>query len=107
MISDWLNKTYVIFYELDDDVLREEQIEKRLGGLLYYHMAGTRLKILRLFEKLCGQEFDSIIQVTMWNQMDDNFGNGREDELKTLYWKSMTLNVFYTLANPFSRFLPL
>ena len=38
MISDWLNKTYVIFYELDDDVLREEQIEKRLSGfkLLYY-----------------------------------------------------------------------
>ena len=71
-------------------------------------MAGTPLKNLRMFEKLCGEEFDSIIlTTTMWNEVDDNLGNGREDELKTLYWKSMTLNVFYTLANPFSRFLPL
>jgi len=54
-------------------------------------MAGTPLKNLRMFEKLCGEEFDSIIlTTTMWNEVDDNLGNGREDELKTLYWKSMT-----------------
>ena len=54
-------------------------------------MAGTPLKNLRLFEKLCGEEFDSIILTNIrWNEVDDNLGNGREDELKTLYWNSMT-----------------
>jgi len=111
--SDWLHKTYVIFYELDDNVLSYKR-NIRLSGLVYFHrisdsrMAGTPLKNLRLFEKLCGEEFDSIILTTiMWNEADDNLGNGCEDELKTLNWKSMTLNVFSTLANPLSRFLPL
>src|SRR6266498_2260415 len=68
----------------------------RLSGLLYFHrisdnrMAGTPLRNLRLFEKLCGEEFDRIIlTTTMWNEVDDNLGSEREEELKTLYWKSM------------------
>lgn len=53
-------------------------------------MAGTPLKNLRLFEKLCGEEFDNIIlTTTMWDGVDDNLGKEREDELKTQYWKSM------------------
>jgi len=68
----------------------------QLTGLLYFHrisdnrMAGTPLKNLRLFERLCGDDFNSIVlTTTMWDDVDEETGAGREKELASVYWKSM------------------
>src|SRR6266545_3316795 len=70
--------------------------EIRLTGLLYFHrisdnrMAGTPLKNLRMFEKLCGEDFNGIVlTTTMWSEVDEESGEERERELKDEYWKSM------------------
>jgi hypothetical protein len=67
-----------------------------LTGLLYFHrisdnrMAGTPLKNLRLFEKLCGDDFKSIVlTTTMWDDVEEETGAQREKELASVYWKSM------------------
>ena len=53
-------------------------------------MAGTPLKNLRMFEKLCGEDFNGIVlTTTMWSEVDEELGEGRERELKDEYWKSM------------------
>ena len=53
-------------------------------------MAGTPLKNFHLFEKLCGDEFDRIVlTTTMWDEVDEEVGVEREQELKAIYWKSM------------------
>jgi len=68
----------------------------QLTGLLYFHrisdnrMAGTPLKNLRLFEKLCGDDFHRIVlTTTMWDEVDEETGAQRERELKSIYWRSM------------------
>ena len=69
----------------------------KLAGILYFHritdnrVAGTPLKNLRMFEKLCGKNaFGNIIlTTTMWDNIDDATGQEREKELRGLYWKSM------------------
>jgi len=70
--------------------------EIRLTGLLYFHrisdnrMAGTPLKNLRMFEKLCGEDFKGIVlTTTMWSDVDEELGAERERELTNEYWKSM------------------
>ena len=71
--------------------------EKLLSGILYLHritdnrMAGTPLKNLRVFRKLCGQDaLDKVyLTTTMWDEVDQNIGERRLEELKTDYWKSM------------------
>ena len=68
-----------------------------LSGLLYFHritdnrMAGTPLKNLRMFEKLCGENaFQNVIlTTTMWDEVDEQIGRLREEELKSTYWRSM------------------
>ena len=67
-----------------------------LAGLLYFHritdnrMAGTPLKNLRLFEKLCGRESSSIVlTTTRWDEIDRDVGEQREKELQEIYWKSL------------------
>jgi methyl-accepting chemotaxis protein len=53
-------------------------------------MAGTPLKNLRLFEKLCGKEFSTIVlTTTMWDEVDLETGEQREQELQDIYWKAM------------------
>ena len=69
----------------------------KLAGILYFHritdnrVAGTPLKNLRMFEKLCGKHAlgDIILTTTMWDKIDDEIGQEREKELKGQYWKSM------------------
>jgi len=82
MISNWLVKTY------------RKQI--RLTGLLYFHrisdvrVAGTSLKNLRLFEKLCGEHFNNIVfTTTMWDEVDESVGIDRELELRNDFWSPM------------------
>lgn len=83
-IADWLEKTY-----------------KRgivLNGLLFLHritdnrMAGTPLKNLHMFQRLCGVNAlrNVILVTTMWSEVDDAAtALSREEELRTNYWKPM------------------
>ncbi|KAG6335341.1 hypothetical protein ID866_3752 [Astraeus odoratus] len=83
LISDWLDKTY--------------QKDALLSAVLYFHrisdnrMAGTPLKNLRVFEKLCGKKAMSrvILVTTMWDEVEKEIGEERLAELKRSYWKAM------------------
>ncbi|KAI6117107.1 hypothetical protein EDD17DRAFT_1071575 [Pisolithus thermaeus] len=82
-ISDWLNKSY--------------EKGTLLSGILYFHrisdnrMAGTPLKNLRVFQKLCGKKAMSqvILVTTMWDEVEESVGNERLEELVGNYWKVM------------------
>lgn len=54
-------------------------------------MAGTPLKNLRVFKKLCGN--NAMAQVflvtTMWDEVEEDVGVERLNELKSTYWKGM------------------
>ena len=54
-------------------------------------MAGTPLKNLRVFRKLCGRDAlgKVYLTTTMWDEVDRSVGERRLDELKTDYWKAM------------------
>ena len=54
-------------------------------------MAGTPLKNLRMFEELCGKNaFQNVIlATTMWDEVDEETGEARENELKKKYWRAM------------------
>ena len=73
--------------------------EKLLSGILYLHritdnrMAGTPLKNLRVFRKLCGKDAlgKVYLTTTMWDEVDQSVGERRLDELKTDYWKAMVI----------------
>ena len=54
-------------------------------------MAGTPLKNLRMFEELCGKNafHNVILTTTMWDNIGEETGCAREEELKSRYWKSM------------------
>jgi len=65
-------------------------------GLLYFHritdnrMAGEALRNFRLFESLCGEEFNKIVlATTMWDEVDGRIGCNRENDLKNSYWEAM------------------
>ncbi|KAG9312298.1 P-loop containing nucleoside triphosphate hydrolase protein [Chiua virens] len=83
MISDWLSSSY--------------RKHKLLSGILYLHritdnrVAGTSLKNLRVFQKLCGD--DALKKVyfttTMWDEVTEEIGMKRLEELKSVYWKPM------------------
>ncbi|KAF8557847.1 hypothetical protein OG21DRAFT_1406224 [Imleria badia] len=83
MISDWLKSSY--------------QKQKLLSGILYLHritdnrMAGTPLKNLRMFRKLCGKDaLDKVyLTTTMWDEVDQSVGEKRLNELGAEYWKAM------------------
>ena len=80
-----------------DVFLHRYEKEILLSGLLYFHrisdnrMAGTPLKNLRMFEELCGKNafHNVILTTTMWDEVDDETGDLREQELKSKYWRSM------------------
>ena len=71
--------------------------KKLLSGILYLHrisdnrMAGTRLKSLRVFRKLCGNDsLDKVyLTTTMWDEVESSVGERRLNELKTVYWKTI------------------
>ncbi|KAL4062813.1 hypothetical protein V8B97DRAFT_1877360 [Scleroderma yunnanense] len=83
LISGWLKENY--------------KRKVFLSAILYFHritdnrMAGTPLKNLRVFEKLCGD--DAMAQVvlvtTMWDEVERDVGEQRLQELRTSYWKGM------------------
>ena len=54
-------------------------------------MAGTPLKNLHMFKQLCGKSSfkNVILTTTMWDEVDEETGAAREEELKSIYWKSM------------------
>jgi hypothetical protein len=54
-------------------------------------MAGSPLKNLRVFAKLCGDEAmrNVILATTMWGCVAENVGIQRENELERDFWKSM------------------
>ena len=77
-------------------------------------MAGTPLNNLHLFEKLCGKEFSTIVlTTTMWDIVDSESGEQREQELQDNYWRSMinrgsTVKRFlYTPASAFDVLRPI
>jgi len=54
-------------------------------------MAGTPLKNLRLFHEICGEKSfkNVILTTTMWDEVDSETGEIREEEWKRIYWKPM------------------
>jgi GTPase Era involved in 16S rRNA processing len=68
-----------------------------LAGIVYLHrisdnrMAGSPLKNLRMFAKLCGDDAigNVILATTMWDRTKEDVGSQREAELKTKYWHGM------------------
>ncbi|KAJ3574180.1 hypothetical protein NP233_g1925 [Leucocoprinus birnbaumii] len=90
LISKWLEKTGVR--------------NIRLRGVLYLHritdnrMAGTPLKNLEIFEKICGPKWFSrvVLVTTMWDELgseNTEMGDAREDELKNDFWKGMRVGL--------------
>lgn len=69
-----------------------------LDGILYLHrisdnrMAGTPLRNLEVFEKICGPKACSrvVMMTTMWDELDDEeTGETRQEELEATFWKPM------------------
>ena len=68
-----------------------------LAGILYFHRisdnrtTGRPLKHLRMFRKLCGRmTLENVILVTtMWDEVEEEEGHEREEELRGKYWKAM------------------
>ncbi len=53
-------------------------------------MAGSPLKNLRFFDELCGEDFNNIVlTTTMWNDVEEEVGKKREEELKSEFWRTM------------------
>jgi hypothetical protein len=52
-------------------------------------MAGTPLKNLRIFDDLSKKHGfrNVVITTTMWDEVDDDLGAAREEELKSKYWE--------------------
>lgn len=73
------------------------KLDIKLAGILYLHrisdnrVAGTPLKNLRMFERLCGKKAlqNVILVTTMWDKVHGSTGSEREKELKSGYWKGM------------------
>jgi len=84
MIADWLEQTY----------------KRRilLTGIIYLHrisdnrMAGSPLKNLRMFAKLCGDDSmeNVVLATTMWGLLKDrSVGERRQEELAQKYWQPL------------------
>ncbi|KAF8157122.1 P-loop containing nucleoside triphosphate hydrolase protein [Crassisporium funariophilum] len=69
-----------------------------LSGLLYFHrisdnrIGGTSLKNLDMFKKLCGENplEKIILMTTMWDQVDEETGATRYQDLQKDYWSEMS-----------------
>ncbi|KAI6039632.1 P-loop containing nucleoside triphosphate hydrolase protein [Pisolithus marmoratus] len=82
-IARWLKSTY------------EKNI--KLSGLLYLHrisdnrIGGTPLRNYNMFKELCGKDnFKNVILVTtMWDEVTEEVGSAREQELCSNFWRAM------------------
>ncbi|KAI5987410.1 hypothetical protein F5J12DRAFT_728429 [Pisolithus orientalis] len=82
-IAHWLNATY------------KKNI--KLSGVLYLHrisdnrVSGTPLRNYNMFRELCGKEnFKNVVLVTtMWDEVTEEVGSARENELQSDFWRSM------------------
>ena len=80
-------------------VQRASYLRKHLSGIIYLHrisdmrMEGSSVKNLRMFRELCGEKnFSNVILcTTMWDQVGEEDGRGREEELKSTrtFWGSL------------------
>jgi len=68
----------------------------QLKGLLYFHrisdhrVGGTSSKNLGFFKELFGTELDKVVlTTTMWDDVDEETGIEREEQLRLIYWQSM------------------
>ena len=79
--------------------ISQDSYEKdiRLSGLLFFHrisdnrMGGSPIKHLKTFQNLCGIEAlkNVVLVTTMWDEVGEEEGSNRENELTTMYWKTM------------------
>lgn len=94
-------------YKSDTDILREVanwlsqayENKVRLTGIVYLHrildtrLGGSAMKNLRMFKKLCGESSlaSVVLATTMWDDIDEDTGNKREQQLKTnpRFWAGM------------------
>ncbi|KAF8157123.1 P-loop containing nucleoside triphosphate hydrolase protein [Crassisporium funariophilum] len=68
-----------------------------LSGLLYFHrisdnrIGGTCLKNLEMFKVLCGNNplQRMILMTTMWDQVDEKYGETQEMQMQKDYWSGM------------------
>jgi septin family protein len=77
----------------DNDVLEELadwlRDEVKVSGIIYLHrissprMEGSALRNLRMFRKLCGDEFmkNVVLGTTFWDIVSEEIGSAREEEL--------------------------
>ncbi|KXN84731.1 hypothetical protein AN958_12158 [Leucoagaricus sp. SymC.cos] len=95
---DDTHKTDYQILQLISNWLKETGMKNiRLDGVLYLHrisdnrMAGTPLRNLDLFEKICGPKwFGRVVLVTtMWDEVDEVTGVDREKQLKAEFWEGM------------------
>ena len=79
--------------------IAQDSYEKEicLSGLLLFQRisdnrtGGSLLKHLKTFHNLCGVEAlkNVVFVTTMWDQVDEEEGDNRENELTNRYWKTM------------------
>jgi len=84
-IAHWLTKSY--------------KTKKLLSGIIFLHrisdnrMAGTPLRNLQMFGKLCGDKAlpNVVLATTMWNRpkADEAGDQRRENDLRATYWQPM------------------
>ncbi|KZP27766.1 hypothetical protein FIBSPDRAFT_730450 [Athelia psychrophila] len=82
-IADWFGKTY--------------KGNASILAIVYLHrisdnrMAGSPLKNLQMFARICGQEAMPrvVLTTTMWSETMSATGERREEELKTICWVDM------------------
>ena len=102
MISEWIKQVWVPYWRptsFEHNFLVNRGYKNiLLDGILYLHritdnrMAGTPLRNLEVFEKICGpQAFTRVLMMTtMWDDLEnEEMGELREEELKTRYWYPM------------------
>ncbi|KDQ22972.1 hypothetical protein PLEOSDRAFT_1014870, partial [Pleurotus ostreatus PC15] len=83
IIANWLKTTY--------------RNKVKLTGIIYMHrisdnrMAGTPMRNLKLFAKLCGTVAAEgvVMTTTMWDIVEAETGRAREKELRDDYWKGI------------------
>ncbi|KDR82096.1 hypothetical protein GALMADRAFT_115026, partial [Galerina marginata CBS 339.88] len=83
MIIDWLVNAY------------KEKVT--LAGIVYLHritdnrMSGAYYQNLRMFDELCGEKAAAnvVLVTTMWDKVEADVGEMREEDLTKNYWKKM------------------